>query len=499
MTDAPITPGDNPTDGADSTEVVKPVRKPRVAKPAVGNEAVLVPSEPVAASSPADVAAPVGLDAPAAPAAPSAPSAAAGTPIDASQHPAIAKPRRVTGMVVAALAVGAVVGGVSGAGVSLWASSQNASHPVVGNSTAQTITVNNPSSVGEITAVAAKAMPSVVTISVSGSSAAGTGSGVVLTADGFILTNTHVVTLDGEISDPTISVQTSDGRLLTAKVIGTDPISDLAVIKVDGVTDLQPATFGDSSKLNVGDSAVAIGAPLDLPGTVTNGIVSALNRSITIASSAVPDTSGDGGSTSTPSPTDPSNPYNFWNFDLPGQGTQPTTGSSSTISLAVIQTDAAINPGNSGGALLDSNGNVIGINVAIASSGSSTSGQSGSIGVGFAIPSNVAQRVAKELMDSGTATHGLLGASVADVTDDTKQKNATVVGASIVEVTAGGSAEAAGLKTGDIITGFNGIPITGKTDITAQVRAAAAGSTASVTYVRGGTASTVNVTLGTLK
>jgi putative serine protease PepD len=165
----------------------------------------------------------------------------------------------------------------------------------------------------------------------------------------------------------------------------------------------------------------------------------------------------------------------------------------------VIQTDAAINPGNSGGALLNSDGSVIGINVAIASSGSTTSGQSGSIGVGFAIPSNVAQRVAKEIIASGTATHGLLGASVADVTEDTNQKDPTVVGASIVEITQGGAAEAAGLKVGDIVTNFNGIPITGKTDLTAQVRSVAAGSKATVTYVRGGDASTVDVTLGTLK
>jgi putative serine protease PepD len=278
-------------------------------------------------------------------------------------------------------------------------------------------------------------------------------------------------------------------------VIGTDPISDLAVIKVDA-TDLTAATFGDSSKLNVGDTAIAIGAPLGLSGTVTDGIVSALNRSITIASSAVPDTSGDN---SAPTP-DQQSPYDFWNFDLgQGQGSTTQGQSSATISLAVIQTDAAINPGNSGGALLDSNGAVIGINVAIASSGSSTSGQSGSIGVGFAIPSNIADRVAKEIIATGTATHGLLGASVADVTDDQTQTASKVIGASIVELTSGGAAEAAGLKVGDVITNFNGIPITGKTDLTAQVRALPAGSKAAVTYVRGGQASSANVTLGTLQ
>ncbi|CAN5229880.1 hypothetical protein BH11ACT4_BH11ACT4_11710 [soil metagenome] len=416
-------------------------------------------------------------------------------PINAEEHPALAKRRSAAVGVVAALAVGALVGGVSGAGVTLWATSNNSGHSVVGNPTAQTITVNDPANATTITAVAAKAAPSVVTINVTGSNEGGTGSGVVLSKDGYILTNTHVVTLDGATADATVTVTTYDGRLLPAKVVGTDPISDLAVIKVEGA-DLPPADFADSSKLNVGDGAIAIGAPLGLSGTVTDGIISALNRSITIASSAVPDTSGQDPQ-ATPSP-DQQSPYNFWNFDL-GQGKGGATNSSATISLAVIQTDAAINPGNSGGALLDSKGDVIGINVAIASSGSSTSGQSGSIGVGFAIPSNVAQRVAKEIIATGTATHGLLGASVADVTEDTAQKDSKVVGASIVELTQGGAAEAAGLRKGDVVTNFNGIPITGKTDLTAQVRAVAAGSKASVTYVRDGKASTVDVTLGALK
>ncbi len=413
-------------------------------------------------------------------------------PIDAAQHPALARqPRRGAAVgLVAALAVGALVGGVSGAGVTLWATSQNAGTPVVSTVTPTTITVNDAANASLITAVAAKAAPSVVTIQVSSSSAGGTGSGVVLSADGYILTNAHVVTLDGAVSDPTISVQTIDGRLLDATIVGVDPIVDLAVIKVDAAADLAPATFADSSKLNVGDGAIAIGAPLGLAGTVTDGIVSALNRSITVASSAVPDNSSPD---STPTPNDPNN---FWNFDLPGQSPS-ATGSSSTISLSVIQTDAAINPGNSGGALLNSDGEVIGINVAIASAGSS-SGQAGSIGVGFAIPSNLAERVARELIASGTATHGLLGASVADVQEDPAQTRATVVGASIVQLTEGGAAAAAGLKVGDIITGFEGLPITGKTDLTAQVRALAAGSTATITYLRDGTTAQVTVTLGTL-
>ena len=424
---------------------------------------------------------------------------AAPSPIDPAQHPALAQPstRRSTPVaLVAALAVGALVGGVSGAGVTLWATTQNSPTPAVGAASPTTITVNDVDDATRITAVAAKASPSVVTISVSSDTAGGTGSGVILSADGYVLTNAHVVTLDGAVSDPTIRVQTNDGRLLSATVVGVDPIVDLAVIKIEDATDLAPAEFADSSKLNVGDTAIAIGAPLGLAGTVTDGIVSALNRSITVSSSAVPEESDD---TTTPDSEDPNSedPNDFWNFDIPGQDS-PSTGSSSTISLAVIQTDAAINPGNSGGALLNADGEVIGINVAIASAGSS-SGQSGSIGVGFAIPSSLAKRVADELIASGSATHGLLGATVSDVQEDPDQSQAAVVGASIRELSAGGAAANGGLRVGDIITGFNGLPITGKTDLTAQVRSAAAGSTATVTFVRGGRALDVDVTLGTLQ
>jgi putative serine protease PepD len=306
-----------------------------------------------------------------------------------------------------------------------------------------------------------------------------------------VLTNTHVVTLDGGIADPVVQVTTSDGHLFSASVVGTDPIADLAVIKLKDATGLTPAEFGDSSKLNVGETAIAIGAPLGLNNTVTNGIVSALNRSISIASSAAPQT----GDTSTPNS---GSPFDFWQFDK-GQGSSQSqsTTAAAKISLPVIQTDAAINPGNSGGALLDANAKVIGINVAIASAGqTSAASQSGSIGVGFAISANLAQRVAKEIIKNGKATHGLLGAGVRDVAPTS---TSTVVGASIKEITSGGAADKAGLQSGDIVTSFNGSPITSSTDLTAQVRFLAAGSSTSLTYVRGGNASTANVTLGALK
>ncbi|MBG6054696.1 putative serine protease PepD [Salinibacterium sp. CAN_S4] len=412
---------------------------------------------------------------------------------EAFRAPASSSPKRKAAVgLVAALAVGALIGGVSGAGATMWAISNTASAPVVGNASPTTITVNDTKSVNEITAVAAKASPSVVTISVASSNSGGTGSGIILSKDGYVLTNTHVVTLDGAAGDTSVKVTTNDGRLLNATIVGTDPISDLAVLKIDGVDDLQPAEFADSSDLNVGDTAIAIGAPLGLAGTVTNGIVSALNRSITIASSAVPDT-GD------QAPDPQQDPYGLFNFDLPGQ--TPNASSSSTIALSVIQTDAAINPGNSGGALLDSDGKIIGVNVAIASAGgSSASSQAGSIGVGFAIPANLAQRVADEIIATGSATHGLLGASVGDVTDEaTSSTESQVVGAVVKEISAGGAAAAGGLQVGDVITKLDGIPVTGKTDLTAQVRALAAGASATVTYVRDGKAAQADVTLGELQ
>ncbi|HNP16350.1 MAG TPA: trypsin-like peptidase domain-containing protein, partial [Terrimesophilobacter sp.] len=348
----------------------------------------------------------------------------------------------------------------------------------------------------KITAIAATAGPSVVTVSVNAQSAAGTGSGVILTEDGYILTNTHVVTLDGETAHPTITVQTWDGHIYTAKLIGTDPITDLAVIKIEGT--FQPLQFADSSKLNVGDEAIAIGAPLGLSNTVTSGIISALNRSITVSSSAAPKD----GSNQTPNDNG-SGPFNFWEFPAPGDNGQqqqaPTAAEQANIFLPVIQTDAAINPGNSGGALLDLDGKVIGINVAIAGTGSTSQGQSGNIGVGFAIPSNLAKRVAFDMINGGTATHGLLGATVMDVLGDSAIKTKTIVGASVQSVTDGGAAQKAGIRKGDIITEFNGLPITGSIDLTAQVRAAEAGSKATVTYVRDGKSTTVTVTLGELK
>lgn len=396
----------------------------------------------------------------------------------------------VAGLLVAAALIGGIAGvGGSYIGNSVWSGGGTAAAP----SDPSAITVNNPGSVNEATAIAAQVTPSTVTITVSSDQGSGNGTGVVLSDDGYVLTNTHVVTLGGAASDGQIRVTGSDGTIYDAEVVGTDPIYDLAVIKLKDASGLTPIEFADSDKLNVGDTAVALGAPLGLPNTVTTGIVSALDRSIQIQSSAAPDSEdadqtpeGEGGRGGTP-----------WFFDLPGQEEGQQGGSQESISLSVIQTDASINPGNSGGPLVNSEGKLIGINVAIATAGGSESGEgeSGSVGIGFSIPANIAQRVSDEIIENGEATHGLLGASVMSSSADA---SATVEGATIAEAPGDGAAKDAGLREGDVITEFNGNQVRSSSDLTAQVRALAGGSTASLTYVRNGESKTAEVTLGTL-
>ncbi len=328
------------------------------------------------------------------------------------------------------------------------------------------VIVNNSESVSWVTAAAAEASPSVATVSVSSAAGGGNGSGVFLNAEGYLLTNTHVVTLDGASASVKIEVKTYDGHVYPGTIVGTDPTNDLAVIKVNAAVKFTPIVFADSNKLNVGDAAVAIGAPLGLSNTVTKGIISALNRTIQVASAAAPDNSS-------------------------GGGLQLYNGSGASVNLRVIQTDAAINPGNSGGALLNQQGQLIGINVAIANAG----GTGGSIGVGFAIPSNVAQRIAQEIMKSGHASHALLGAMVSDATNSTANASFTV-GAKVLKLTTGGAAEKGGVLVDDIITSFNGVDITSASELTAAVRQEKAGSKASLELMRGGNKVALQVVLG---
>jgi putative serine protease PepD len=359
----------------------------------------------------------------------------------------------------AAITLGALVGGAVGAGVGITAFTHyTRPAPVV---------VNNTQTVNWVTAAATIASPSVVTLSVAGARSAGNGSGVFLSADGYVLTNAHVVTLGGESSDPVVEVKTFDGRIYQAAIVGVDATNDLAVVKIESAASFTPIEFADSNAVNVGDSVVAIGAPLGLSNTVTNGIVSALNRTIQVASAEVPNNSDGFG------------------------GLQFFTGSGRAISLKVIQTDAAINPGNSGGALVNQNGQLVGINVAIASAGSS--GQSGNIGVGFAIPSNTAKRIADEIIETGAASHGLLGAAVTDAADG---QSTFTTGAEVRELTAGGAAEKAGLLVGDIVIALNGETITSASELTAAVRNEPAGATVTVTVIRDGKEIDLTAVLG---
>lgn len=412
-------------------------------------------------------------------------------PYNAAANPANA-PRRKASFGVGTLVASILAAGLVGGGVATVGSGaffRNAS-PSAASSSSQpgTVIVNNKDDVNAITAAALKASPSVVTISATSGSSGGTGSGIVLDDQGHILTNTHVVTLDGQSANAALEVRTSTGNVVKASLVGTDPLSDLAVIKVDNTSGLTPATLGDSSKLNVGDTAIAIGAPLGLTGTVTDGIVSTLNRTISVASSAAPkqgDSSSQGGDQG-------------FQFAPPGGGQGQSTANQGSISINVIQTDAAINPGNSGGALVNSKGEIIGVNVAIASagSGSASSSSSGNIGVGFSIPINNAKRVAQSIIDTGKASHGQLGVSV-------KEKAATgstsgfSVGADVATVEPNSAGAKAGLKVGDVVTKFNDLVISDPNQLTAAVREQAAGASVKITILRNGQEQTLDVTLGT--
>ena len=353
---------------------------------------------------------------------------------------------------VAGLVAGAVIGGLVGGGVA--ALTDHGTVTTASSAPAQNVTIKDPENATTATAAAAKAAPSVVTIYVTGSSASGSGSGVVLSRDGYVLTNNHVVTLDSSTDQAGIQVRTTDGALYTATVVGTDPTSDLAVIKLADASSLTPATFADSDKVQVGDTSVAIGAPLGLSNTVTDGIISATNRAVQTGS----------------------------------------TQDDSTV-IDAIQTDAAINPGNSGGPLVDSAGEVIGINSAIAAvtSSSSSDAQSGNIGVGFAIPSDTAKRIADQIVKTGKATHALLGVSAQTASDGANSEVGT--GAQLASVQGGSPAGDAGLKAGDVITAVGDRQVTSSTELTAAIRSEDPGDKVTLTIRRGSDTSKVDVTL----
>ncbi len=299
-------------------------------------------------------------------------------------------------------------------------------------------------------AVAAAVRPSVVAIDVQMQNGAAKGSGVIADASGHVVTNNHVVA--GATSDG-ITVTVSDGRIFHATVVGTDPTTDLAVLAItDAPKDLVPAVFAESSGVRVGAPVMAVGNPLGLQSTVTTGIVSALDR---------PVSTSDGGDT--------------------------------TVTNA-IQIDAAINPGNSGGPLFDASGKVIGITSSIASL--STGSTAGSIGLGFAIPADLVNRTAAELISTGTAQHALLGVTLQDGTATVE--GTTRLGAQIHTVSAGSPAATAGLQAGDVVVAIGDHPVDGAESLTAFVREEAPGGTDTLTVARNGKAMTFSVTFGTL-
>ncbi|MEU7975121.1 trypsin-like peptidase domain-containing protein [Micromonospora sp. NPDC049089] len=292
--------------------------------------------------------------------------------------------------------------------------------------------------------IAASVQDSVVSIT----TGSGEGSGVVLSVDGYVLTNNHVV---ASASGDAVRVVFADGKTADAKIIGTDPKTDLAVVKANGVSDLKPAKFGDSDAMQVGDQVLALGSPLGLQGSVTSGILSARDRTIR---------AGEG------QPQDPTQQQ--------GQAVSSISG--------LLQTDAPINPGNSGGALVNTRGEVIGVNTAIATSGQST----GNIGVGFAIPSNKAKDVAGKLQRGEKVSHPSLGVGV---------NPAEGGGALVASVTPGSPAEKAGLQRGDVVTRFGDKPVNDSDDLVGAVQAGKVGDRVEVQFKRNGVEKSATVTL----
>lgn len=286
---------------------------------------------------------------------------------------------------------------------------------------------------------------SVVTVAVNSGQQRGIGSAVALDSH-HLVTNAHVVTMDGAVSDAKFEVQDSSGVEYTAKLVGLDRTSDIAVLEV-AEADFTPMEFAESAKLQPGTAVTAIGAPLGLANTVTRGTLSANSRVVTVG------------------------------------------GGESAVAILTLQTDAAINSGNSGGALLDDEGRLIGINAAIATSGTST----GSIGIGYAIPSEYVARVAKEILEHGEATHGQLGAKLSTATSlDGNFEN----GARVDELTPGEAAEQAGLRKGDVLVKFGDRSVASSREAFAAVREQAAGATVEATIMRGGKEQRLSITLG---
>jgi putative serine protease PepD len=339
------------------------------------------------------------------------------------------------GLLITGAAITALFGGAVGGAVGYTVAQSNSSSPIAVLSGGSI----EPAA-GSVAAVAAAVQPSVVQLNVSGSQGDGTGTGFVVSSDGYIVTNDHVAGDAG--NDGTIDVTFIDGSTATGTLVGSDPGYDIAVVKVDR-TELPALTLGSSDAVNVGDIAVAIGSPLGLQGTVTSGIVSALNRPVTAG----------------------------------GQG--------DTAYINAIQTDAAINPGNSGGPLVNTAGEVIGVNSAIATVGRGDA--VGSIGLGFAIPVDTAKRIVDELINTGTSQTPVIGVQL--------DMGFEGPGGAVAQVTSGSPADDAGLQEGDVITKVDGNLISDSTALIVSIRANAPGDEIELTVLRNGDTLAVAVTL----
>ncbi len=304
----------------------------------------------------------------------------------------------------------------------------------------------------DTTRVATVALPSVVTVFVTGASGSGSGSGAIIRADGVILTNDHVIAAAADSGS--IEVLLNNGDTLTAHLVGTDPITDLAVLKIDR-NKLPALLLAPREQLIVGQPVVALGAPLGLSGTVTSGIVSALGRNVPV----------------------------------------PKASGGTTVLSGAIQTDASINPGNSGGPLVTCEGRLVGVNTAISTvPNANGDAGGGSVGIGFAVPASTAQRIVDELLATGRATHPWIGAQTSEISQDTADRFGTRAGLFVQDVTSGGPAATAGLQAGDVITAVNGQPATA-VSLAWLLVSAQVGDQIPVEYFREGNSHQATITL----
>ncbi len=378
-------------------------------------------------------------------------------PLPAGGGPA-SRPRRGRRALAGLAAIAVLAAGAGGGAGLLLGDTVSTAVPVSGTPVPSVVNVADTGVTPNWDAVAASVSTSVVSIIVTSSGAEDQGTGVVVNRSGDIVTNNHVVSGLGPRASVDVVV---GGTHYPATVVGVDAAADLAVIRITNPPrSLTPITFANSSGVRVGDAVMAVGNPLGLAGTVTTGIVSALNRPVVTRETSSSISYG---------------------------------GSAAAVYTNAIQTSAPINPGNSGGPLVNASGQLIGLNFSIAALSSGSSSQSGSIGIGFAIPGNEVEHVASQLLTSGSATVATLGVGAVDGT--ASADGVGYLGASVTSVASGTPAASAGITRGDLVVGFNGVPVGSADALLADVRSAEAGQTVTLTIIRGGRKQTVTLTL----